>query len=60
MLENKRPNDVGGNKQHEDRKDNGCFLDDHEVLGRGKVWVVIGDERANDQMWGKAYGEGSG
>ena len=37
----------------EDRKDNGCFLDDHEVLKQAKVWAVIGDERENDQTSGK-------
>ena len=33
--------------------DNGCFLDDHEVLKQARVWAEIGAEQANDQTSGK-------
>ena len=33
----------------EDRKDNVCFLGDHEVLPRAEIWLVLREERANDQ-----------
>ena len=37
----------------EDRKDNGCLLDDREVLAQAKIWSVIREEQAHDQTIGE-------